>query len=157
MCVHANVSQSPLHKSLAILWRKVLNPNLSLTLPSVHTTLRATTLISSHQVIVPVVPFIINRFHRKPARKQQNTPEFPNWQKRTNTERTASYTQMIKHPHTTMTMKNLTQYCGYALPIGSHTHSNNLHATLWIKQKCLSDGKKILLKNENVQISRWII
>lgn len=155
MCVHANVSQSPLHKSLAILGRKVLNPNLSLTLPSVHTTLRASTLISSHQVIVPVVPFIINRFYRKSARKQQNTPEFPNWQKHTHTERTASYAQTIKHPCTTMTMKNRTQYCGHALPIGSHAHSNNLHA--WLKQKCLSDEKKILLKNENVQISRWII
>ena len=73
--------------------------SLSLTLPSVHPTLSAITLISSQQVTVTVFHSATTRFHGKQSKAtgtEKHSAEQTHWNKLSSTDRSVSYTDMMK-------------------------------------------------------------
>lgn len=98
--VDAVARQSVLHKNLRPGVKGVAIWSLSLTLPSVHPTLSAITLISSQQVTVTVFHSATNRFHGK----QSKATGTKKTQSRANTlEQTQQHWQIcITHRHDEM-------------------------------------------------------
>lgn len=97
--VDAVACQSVLHKNLRPGVKGVAIWSLSLTLPSVHPTLSAITLISSQQVTVTVFHSATNRFHGKQSKAtgtRKHRAERTHWNKLSNTDRSVSHTDMMK-------------------------------------------------------------
>ena len=134
--------------------------SLSLTLPSVHPTLSAITLISSQQVTVTVFHSATTRFHGKQSKAtgtEKHSAEQTHWNKLSSTDRSVSWW------NATHTVFIHTDNDKYSVDYGDMphqeqaTHSFSFVDVTLTGAKCLFDEKKITLKMKHVQISYWII